>query len=45
MFYLPVPKVLCGFTQIAVTLHGILIVDAGFVFDTVFMGGILDPDF
>jgi len=45
MFYLPVPKVLCGFIQIFVDLHGILIVKAGFDFDTVFVGGILGPEF
>ena len=45
MFYLPVPKVLCGFAQIAVAGRGILIVEAGFDFDTVFMSGILDPEF
>ena len=45
MFYLPVPKVLCGFTQIVVACRGTLIVEVGFDFDTVFMSGILDPEF
>ena len=43
--YLPVTKVLCGFTEIVVVHRGTPITKAGLHFVTVFASGIRDPDF
>ena len=45
IFYLPVTKVLYGFTEIVVVERGTPIMKAGLHFITVFASGIRDPEY